>query len=692
MAYKAYKSGKSSYYKKPAVAAPQKLPRQVRNWSDYQRAIFADIESGIGNTQVDALAGSGKTSSIVEGSYYVPRGKTTLMCAFNKAIQVELASRMRDDISVLTLHSLGFRASRNAFQNIKVDNDKVDGYIRAEIGDEKETYELRDNLKKAISLSKGYLADTSEEIDVIMDKHGVDTCDASRPAFIDTVIRLMAACKNDTARMDFDDMIWFPNTYNLRLDKHDYVFIDEAQDLNKAQIELAMNSKTENGRVISVGDENQCVDISTIVQTPEGDTIVGNLRVGSKILSYRNGRNEYQTVTNVWDSKETTGCKIVTESGKTLTMTHYHQLWAKQDQASTSLSFIVHFVEHNFEGSVVYTYLKLGETPVTNCFQNNKEGLEFAIGLADYYNFPIKRTLKGMDYLQARELQIGMSVAVNNGIDFVLEKIVSIEQVSGKFVDIEVTDAANFYGNGILSHNCIYAFRGADEHAIQNIVDRCASKRLPLSVTYRCAKSIVRLAQEFVPDLQAFEGAEEGLVDSISTSKLEGMVKPGDFVLSRINAPLIRWCMTFLKAGIPANIQGRDVGKSLEYMIKKSKASDIMGFLNWLQVWRDNEIIRLSALRRDFSVVDDKYECLLALCEGASTLGDVKDNIRKLFSDGDDSTRVILSSTHKAKGLERDRVFLLKNTYRPSKGQEERNLYYVAMTRARKSLYLVDGI
>ena len=494
--YKPYKnSGNKSYYKKPAPVV--KVPRQVRNWSTYQHAIFDDIESGVGNTQVDALAGSGKTSSIVEGSYYVPRGKSTLMCAFNKSIQVELASRMREDINVLTLHALGFRAIRNAFgQKTKVDNDKVDGYIKAEIGDEKEVYELRDNLKKAVSLAKGYLADTSEEIDVIMDKHGVDTCENPRPAFIDTVVRLMEACKNDTMRIDFDDMVWFPNVHSLRLDKHDFVFIDESQDLNKAQIELAMNSRTPTGRVVSVGDENQA----------------------------------------------------------------------------------------------------------------------------------------------------------------------------------------------------IYGFRGADEHAIQNIVDRCSSKRLPLSVTYRCAKNIVKLAQTLVPELEAFEEAEDGLIDTISSNKLDTMVKPGDFVLSRINAPLIRWCMAFLKAGIPANIQGRDVGKSLEYMIKKSKASDIVGFLSWLSVWRDNEIVRLSALRRDFTNVEDRYECLIALCEGASTLADVKENIKKLFSDGDDTNRVMLSSTHKAKGLERDRVFLLKNTYRPSKGQEEKNLYYVAITRARRELYLVEGI
>jgi len=71
-------------------------------------------------------------------------------------------------------------------------------------------------------------------------------------------------------------------------------------------------------------------------------------------------------------------------------------------------------------------------------------------------------------------------------------------------------------------------------------------------------------------------------------------------------------------------------------------------------------------------------------------LNEVKDNIDRLFKDGDDKNRVILSTTHKAKGLERDRVFMLDGTYRRGKDtREENNLVYVAWTRAKNELYLV---
>ena len=472
-----------------------KQNRVTRNWSVYQQDIFADIAKGNGNTQVDALAGTGKTSTIVEGFYYVPKNKNSLMCAFNKSIQTELEARAPSEVSVKTLHGLGYAACRRAFPKLgQPDSKKLDAYIKADRGDE-DNYELRTNLAKAISLAKGYLANTTEQIDEIIDRHQVDICSDTREQFTTTVLKVMEATKKDTSRVDFDDMIWLPNVLNLRLEKYGMVFIDEAQDLNSAQINLALNSVSDNGRIISVGDKNQA----------------------------------------------------------------------------------------------------------------------------------------------------------------------------------------------------IYSFRGADSNAIDNIVERLGSKRMPLSVTYRCAKNIVELAQTLVPEIEAAPNAEEGSVNEIPVHQMENLVKPGDFILSRVNAPLIKWCLALLKARVPANIQGRDMGQQLSSLIKKSSSKTVAGFLSWLEEYEDTEVARLANIRRDSSIVSDKAECLRVLCDGAKTLDEVKDNINHLFKDGDDKDRVILSSTHKAKGLERDRVFMLKDTYKVGKGIEENNLAYVAYTRARRELFLVSG-
>lgn len=481
----------NKHWNKPA---PVKVGRVERNWSDFQKAIFQDISSGTGHTQVIARAGSGKSSTIIEGFYHLPKGKTALMVAFNKSIQTELESKAPSTVQVLTLHALGFRACKSAFPRLgSPDNEKMPNYIKSLIGEE-DNYELRTNLAKTVSLAKGCLADSFDQIDQLIDQYGIDTCSESRNDFITMVIKTMELCKKDTNRVDFDDMIWFCIVHRLRMPKYDYVFVDEAQDLNNSQIELALACCADGGRIISVGDPKQA----------------------------------------------------------------------------------------------------------------------------------------------------------------------------------------------------IYGFRGANVRAIDNIIDRLGAKTLPLSVTYRCAKNIVTLANQLVPDLEYAPNANEGSVTEVDEQFMENNVRAGDFILSRTNAPLIGWCLALLKNRVPANIQGKDLGKNLLSLIKKSKAKDVTQLIDWVQNWCNQEVERLVQLKRDHSVVQDKAECIYALCEGANSISEVKDNLDKLFHDGNDTDRVILSTTHKAKGLERDRVFMLRKTYRQGQSEEEDNLVYVAWTRAKENLFLVS--
>ena len=79
--------------------------------SPYQQAIYDWIEHGAGNAVVDAVAGAGKTSTLLEGA---KRLKTTNACfvAFNKVIADEIASRLQaidSPMQASTIHSLGKR-------------------------------------------------------------------------------------------------------------------------------------------------------------------------------------------------------------------------------------------------------------------------------------------------------------------------------------------------------------------------------------------------------------------------------------------------------------------------------------------------------------------------------------------------------------------------------------------------------
>ena len=236
----------------------------------------------------------------------------------------------------------------------------------------------------------------------------------------------------------------------------------------------------------------------------------------------------------------------------------------------------------------------------------------------------------------------------------------------------------------------LYGFRGADSEAIPNIIKRLEARVLPLSVTYRCARSIVREANKIVPDIQAAENAVEGKVSYVSYDVMKRDARPGDFILSRINAPLIGLTMGFLKEGRPANIQGRDIGQNLSGMIRKSKANSVKGFIDYICKWKVEEIERLQKKQRDTTSAEDRADCLLTLCEDAVTLDEVNRNIERLFVDTKDSDRIIMSTVHRAKGAERDTVWMLNNTFRHGKGVEESNIIYVCATRARFNLNIVQ--
>jgi superfamily I DNA/RNA helicase len=499
----------------------------MRVWSDYQKAIFENVASGKGHTFVKALAGTGKTTTLEECFNRILPHEKAIAFAFNTDIAKELTNRIKAKnlkfVEAKTLHSFGLSMYRMVYNKVQIDKNKVMNLLYSRMGDEPESNEIRMTIAKIVSLAKGQLSSTVDEIDEIIYRYGIEISPKDEPLYpvkksanalptaeealreyvITMVLAILDDCKKTPNVIDFDDMIWMPVVLNLSIKKHDRVFIDETQDLNKAQIELAIRSVKPNGRVLAVGDP----------------------------------------------------------------------------------------------------------------------------------------------------------------------------------------------------HQAIYGFRGADFNAVPMIIEKLNATILPLSVTYRCAKSIVKEAQRFVPELEAASSSEEGQVAVIKFEEIFSKIKEGDFLISRTNAPLINLCLRFLKDGRRANILGRDIGASLAVLVKKMKAKSVVELTDRIEGWAIKEINSLLARKppRDVLPVEDKRDCILALCEGADSVKEVLNRIEKLFSDTDESKIITLTSTHRSKGLERNNVFLIKNTYmKPRKNstaaqiQEEKNLYYVGVTRAKKNLYLFD--
>ena len=251
------------------------------------------------------------------------------------------------------------------------------------------------------------------------------------------------------------------------------------------------------------------------------------------------------------------------------------------------------------------------------------------------------------------------------------------------------------------TYQSIYGFRGADTHAMEHIAERTNAKLLPLSISYRCPISAVKLARAIVPHLEFAEWAIEGMIDEMyPTYKMVADAQSGDLVMCRINAPLVGACYDLIRAGKKATIAGRDIGKGLIEMIDKMAASSVSELLQKVANWRDKEVTKLTKAGKEnrIAALEDKVEALIALCQGMDTLTDLRANIEAIFTD--DVAGVVCSSVHRAKGLEADNTFILlpgmlgnsKRAKTQEDIEQEIHICYVAATRNKKRMVFVEGM
>ena len=245
-------------------------------------------------------------------------------------------------------------------------------------------------------------------------------------------------------------------------------------------------------------------------------------------------------------------------------------------------------------------------------------------------------------------------------------------------------------------NQAIYGFRGADSGSMSIFENQLKARgstvnSFGLTLTWRCPKSVVAEANRYVKDFNCLETAEDGQVH------VNAYLNPhkGDMVLCRYNAPLVSAFYDLITQGKSAYILGRDMHKGLVNYVKKITKHNNMSseeFMNLLTV--DFKVNHAKLIDTDkqnqANTLSDKFECVKIFASKADTVGGIIAEIERLFNSktkGD----IQLSTVHKAKGLEADNVFILATERMPhpkaTNMQEERNICYVAITRAKKNLY-----
>ena len=239
--------------------------------SQYQKAIFDYIQHEKGNLVVEAAAGSGKTYTLVKALSLIPQDKRVLMTAFNKDIVKELTKKVKEfpNVEVRTLHGLGMILTT---RGLRIGGMKPEGYKYTQLiynhwqdltktNINKLSRNARksfvENTKKLVDFGRFYLATTRSEMIELMTKYDIP-CVADE---VDVALKVMAIGGKNLDSIDYTDMIWMPHIYDLHLQEceYDFIMVDECQDLNVAERNLVLRCLKEGGRLIAVGDSNQCI-------------------------------------------------------------------------------------------------------------------------------------------------------------------------------------------------------------------------------------------------------------------------------------------------------------------------------------------------------------------------------------------------------------------------------------------------
>lgn len=251
----------------------------------------------------------------------------------------------------------------------------------------------------------------------------------------------------------------------------------------------------------------------------------------------------------------------------------------------------------------------------------------------------------------------------------------------------------------------IYGFAGADIDSIPNLIGILSNTTrganiLPLNYTRRCPKTHVTLAQEFVPHIQALDDAKDGVIEMESCDQAIKSIQAGNMGVCRRNAPLVSVAYKLMREGKKVVVKGRDFADGIINLINKLNAHTIPQLIEKAEMYRDRELEKLVAkgkrAENQIVLLNDKIDTLIALTEDMESIDAVVRKIKVLFDDTDEVAAIILSSVHRAKGLEADKVYIFdySRLIIPMKQDwamaQERNLAYVAYTRSKDTLVLVD--
>lgn len=254
-------------------------------------------------------------------------------------------------------------------------------------------------------------------------------------------------------------------------------------------------------------------------------------------------------------------------------------------------------------------------------------------------------------------------------------------------------------------NQAVMGFAGADDNSYYNIVKSINAVELPLSICYRCPTSHINLVKKefsYIP-IQPAPNAPEGVIKQIEPDQIVKHIKDEDMIIGRKTAPLVGLCIRLIGRGKKAIVKGKKIGETLGKEcdeIIKLPGYIYKLFNDYLEQYRSIKINQYQGLDEEeqlIETINDKLDAVQTIYESnpqVKSVEELKVEIDKLFSD--DNAPITLSTCHRAKGLEAERIFIYHPEHMPLKWrnqlpwqlQQEENLLYVALTRSKSELFI----
>ena len=361
---------------------------------------------------------------------------------------------------------------------------------------------------------------------------------------MDLLVQQFADKRRINGIMDFDEMSEIlyqylyvtpnPKVQDFVASRYNYIYIDEFQDTSQlayailkfyARGKLAVNNgkktvvavnykeslKKEDGKefsglitnigtrgkVVVIGDTSQCVVKGTQIEAEDGTILVEDLKSGDKVKSCigkgKTDSIEVDEVRRTWYEGKV--IHIKTLSGKDLQVTSMHKMFVKEKIKTEPLCLV------QFDGE--FKNWVYESTLYNNSYEHDKEVIQDTdVDKLEEKAYNMQSSMyrraeliKNHQYsvVLAKYLKENDIICISDNGLIVEDKIISVEEekYKGFVYDINLK-TRNFIANGIVSHNCIYSFRGSDSTILAvEFAKDFAPTKCALSYNWRCPANIL---------------------------------------------------------------------------------------------------------------------------------------------------------------------------------------------------------